>query len=604
MKYLSSLNLRAKVTMYLSIVTIFFLLGFQVYVNIALEEQLRKDLNELADKHIERLSNELVNPMWELDEIAIKNVLSSEARDKIIHHINASDNENIDIRVNNISGGNHHKEDGHIHRTKPILYNGNKIGEVHLCVTNKYLNKRVSEDTSQAIILTIIQIIVIILTLMIIITRLIIRPIESLVKSTNLIAEGDYTYTKLKLSDDEIGALGDSIYRMRNKIELRENELKDSAEQLEKTKEQLEYAINGAQDGLWDWDLVTNEVYFSVRWKEMLGYKDDELTNSFETWETHMHPDDIEKAKHDVAFSQEVPGRFYENTHRLKHKDGSWVWILTRGQTIFNEEGKAVRMLGFHTDITKQKELENEILEQEEMIISQSRQAAMGEMIGMIAHQWRQPITVIAMGANNMLVDIELEEGDEDNFKKEANSILQQTEYLSKTIDDFRNFFRPNKEKDIATIEDVMSEAKKIIGTSLEYTSVVLTIKNGNNKQVETYSRELLQVFINLLKNAKEALLEHREKDRKIDVLITNDEKNVITTVCDNGGGISKENMEKIFEPYFSTKNEKTGTGLGLYMSKTIVEKHLKGTMTVENTADGACFIVTIPIESVADNNA
>ena len=595
MKYLSLLSLRAKVAIYLSIVTIVFLVGFQVYINLTLKEQLRTELINTADRRIERLSHELINPMWELDEISIKSILTSEARDKLIHHINVSDNKNIDIRINSkVSGDNHHKEDGHIHRTKPILHNGNKIGEVHLCVTDEHLKKRISEETVLATLLTIVEIVVIIFILMIIITRTIIRPIESLVESTKLIAYGDYTHPKLKLSNDEIGELGDSIYRMREKIELRENELKDSAEQLAKTKEQLEYAINGTQDGLWDWDLVTNEVYFSPRWKEMLGYKDDELTNSFETWETHMHSDDIEKAKHDVTFSQEAPGRFYENIHRLKHKDGRWVWILSRGQTIFNEEGKAVRMIGFHTDISKQKELEKEILEQEEMIISQSRQAAMGEMIGMIAHQWRQPITVIAMGANNILVDIELEQGNEDNFKVEANSILQQTEYLSKTIDDFRNFFRPNKGKEESNIQDILLEAKQIMGTSLEYHNVSLSIQEIDVKPIYTYSRELLQVFLNLLKNSKEAIESKEIKNGYINISLEDTKETIVINICDNAGGIDENIINKVFNPYFSTKDAKTGTGLGLYMSKTIVDKHLNGTISVANTEEGVCFKITL----------
>jgi len=248
------------------------------------------------------------------------------------------------------------------------------------------------------------------------------------------------------------------------------------------------------------------------------------------------------------------------------------------------------------TSLIEQNRLEEENHRKDEIMLTQSRHAAMGEMIGMIAHQWRQPITVIAMGANNMLVDIELEEVNEESIKEQAESILKQTEYLSKTIDDFRNFFRPSKKKEEVKLEEVMAEAEVIIDKSLENNKITLTIKDNNGYKVKTYSRELLQVFINLLKNAKESLIEHREKDRHIDVMISDDVDNVITTICDNGGGIDEAIIERIFDPYFSTKDEKTGTGLGLYMSKTIIEKHLHGMIEVSNTKEGACFKITIPL--------
>ena len=283
---------------------------------------------------------------------------------------------------------------------------------------------------------------------------------------------------------------------------------------------------------------------------------------------------------------------FFSTQH--KRKDGTIYPVDVYIQEIVFEGINAY--MAIIVDTTEREEMRKEMRDQEEVMIAQSRHAAMGEMIGMIAHQWRQPITVIAMGANNMLVDIELDELSVEACKEQTQSILKQTDYLSKTIDDFRNFFRPNKEKEEVKLEEVMSEAEKIIGKTLEHANITLSIRDENGYKVKTYSRELLQVFINLLKNAKEALMENREKDRHIDVMISDDADNVITTVCDNAGGIDEAIIERIFDPYFSTKDEKTGTGLGLYMSKTIVEKHLHGTIEVSNTKEGACFKITIPL--------
>jgi len=246
----------------------------------------------------------------------------------------------------------------------------------------------------------------------------------------------------------------------------------------------------------------------------------------------------------------------------------------------------------------EQHKLEQENHRKDEIMLAQSRHAAMGEMISMIAHQWRQPITVIAMGANNMLADIELDDISEDQVKEQSLSILKQTEYLSTTIDDFRNFFRPKKESEDIRLEQVMFEAEKIVGKSLQYNNIKLTIRHSNSQTVKTYSRELLQVYINLLKNAKEALQENIKHDGWIDVLIEDKDGYVITRICDNGGGVDNKIIEQIFDPYFTTKGESTGTGLGLYMSRTIVEKHLHGTIKVENKDEGVCFEIAIPFDA------
>jgi signal transduction histidine kinase len=246
-----------------------------------------------------------------------------------------------------------------------------------------------------------------------------------------------------------------------------------------------------------------------------------------------------------------------------------------------------------YVDITEQKKMANKLKEQEELMIAQSRHAAMGEMISMIAHQWRQPLSVIAMGANNILIDIELESINEETLEMEANSILLQTQHLSKTIDDFRNFFKPNKEKERVLIPSVLEEALAVIGKSFENSNIIVQNIYDSSTEVEIYARELLQVFLNLLKNAKEALMEQEE--RKITNTVYENENEVVIEICDNGGGIKDDIINKIFDPYFSTKDEKNGTGLGLYMSKIIIEKHLNGKLEVSNRANCVCFMVKIP---------
>lgn len=365
--------------------------------------------------------------------------------------------------------------------------------------------------------------------------------------------------------------------------------------ELESARERFDLAINGTKDGLWDWDLVTNEIYFAPRWKLMLGYEDDELPNALETWVKLVHPDDLAQAEEAIEASIKNPNTAYENVHRLRHKAGNYVWNLDRGQVIFDDAGNAIRMIGFHTDITQQREMLEEIRHTQEIMIAQSRHAAMGEMIGMIAHQWRQPLSIISMVVNNVTLDIELEELNEEACRAGAEGILTQVNYLSKTIDDFRNFFRPDKQCEETKIVDVINEAHSMIEASFHNNNVTIEVHNESESIITLYSRELLQVMINLLKNAKESLISNTETNRWIQIRIYDEENDTIIKICDNGGGISPEIMPRIYEPYFSTKDEKTGTGLGLYMSKTIIEKHLKGTIMAENIDDGVCFTIRLP---------
>ncbi len=366
------------------------------------------------------------------------------------------------------------------------------------------------------------------------------------------------------------------------------------SQELEELKERMELALLGNHDGLWDWDLRTNKIYFSPRWKEMLGYNDEELPNEFSSWEENVHPDDKEEAK--SLFQENIEGKtdYYEGTHRLRHKNGSWIWILDRGKTIFDDGGKALRMIGTHTDITAEKEMRSLLKKKDEMLIKQSRHAAMGEMINMIAHQWRQPISTIAMSANNMLVDIALDDFNITESKKYANSITEHTQHLSKTIDDFRNFFKPDNDISEVNIRETVDTTLSIINDTLKNNNIRLTSSYETDKTVKAYPRELMQVFVNIINNSKDALILNKKDNASISIRVYEDEKYINTEICDNGSGIDVDVLPKIFDPYFSTKNDKNGTGLGLYMSKMIIESHLNGIIEVHNNDEGACFTIRL----------
>lgn len=226
----------------------------------------------------------------------------------------------------------------------------------------------------------------------------------------------------------------------------------------------------------------------------------------------------------------------------------------------------------------------------DQQMLAQSRLAQMGDLISMIAHQWRQPISIISMGANNMLLDIELDCMDEDSLRDRANNILATTMELSKTIDDFRNFYKSNKQSVIIKLQDPIEKSLTMIKPSLIADNIHIVEEYNSKEKIELYNKEIMQVILNILKNAHDKLQEKQIENPKI-IIKT---KNRTISICDNAGGISEDIIDKIFDPYFSTKDEKNGIGLGLYMSKAIVEKHHNGKLSVKNTNNGVCFTIEL----------
>ena len=263
---------------------------------------------------------------------------------------------------------------------------------------------------------------------------------------------------------------------------------------------------------------------------------------------------------------------------------------------------KELEKLNDELELRVEKSVE-QIREHEKMLLIQSKSAIMGEMLEMVAHQWRQPLTAIGMISNNMLFSIiltesENEELDKKLFENELEDINKQVRYLSDTIDDFRNFFKESKSKQEFFIEEAIDKGVSLLRKQFEQSSIVIEIKNGCEKTLlYTYKNELTQVFLNILHNSKDAFDSSDIKNKKIVIDCTKDDKNIIIKIEDNAGGIPEDVISKMFEPYFSTKKEKNGTGLGLYMSKIIINRHLEGSIFAKNIDKGASFTIRIPIK-------
>jgi signal transduction histidine kinase len=245
-----------------------------------------------------------------------------------------------------------------------------------------------------------------------------------------------------------------------------------------------------------------------------------------------------------------------------------------------NKKSNLVQQLSLEEQL-QEAEIKIQLLEK--MMIDQSRLAIMGEMIGMIAHQWRQPITIIGMITNNTVLDIQLGESKQQQLLEDMDLIDKQVHYLSRTIDDFRNFFRQNKLPQSVTMRDISNELLTIFGKTFDNNHIALTFEGEIELEFTTYKNELLQVFLNLLSNSRDAIELKAIENPCICITVTTSSNFIIFEIQDNAGGIPDEIIGYIFQPYFTTKSEKDGTGLGLYMSSIIIEKHLFGTIATTN---------------------
>jgi signal transduction histidine kinase len=246
-------------------------------------------------------------------------------------------------------------------------------------------------------------------------------------------------------------------------------------------------------------------------------------------------------------------------------------------------------------------ELENKIEQEiqkgrkkDQQMIQQSRLAQMGEMISMIAHQWRQPLAAISSTSGAINLKARRDKLDKELAIELSKKISDYSQHLSATIDDFRGFFKPNKEKQKTTYFEIVNGVLTIVDESITNKNIKLIKELNCEASFDSYQNELKQVVLNLIKNAEDILIEKDIQDPYIKIKTYMEDKKYILEISDNGGGVPKDIIDKIFDPYFSTKTQKDGTGLGLYMSKTIIEDHCNGELSVFNGKDGAIFKIVI----------
>ena len=345
--------------------------------------------------------------------------------------------------------------------------------------------------------------------------------------------------------------------------------------------------------------IVANEdgdvLSINKTFEKLTGYKYNEI-NTIDKWTKLAYGENALKTKERIK-------TFYSKTDIC---DNGIFYIKTKsGKTIiwnffsapFGVVNGKQTIIANAIDITDVKEKEN-------MLIQQSKMAAMGEVLENIAHQWRQPLSSISTVATGVDLKNEFQTLKKEEISEAMKLINDSTQYLSKTIDDFRSFFKPSKEKTSFTIDETLKQVLLIIGHKLKNEKIEI-INEIENISILNDNNALIQVFINLFNNSKDAFIEKKQSNKLIFVKTNIKDNKLHIEIKDNAGGIDEDIINKVFEPYFTTKNESLGTGIGLYMSEEIIVKHMAGEIKAENTEflyknekqKGIKFTISLPLD-------
>ena len=366
-------------------------------------------------------------------------------------------------------------------------------------------------------------------------------------------------------------------------------ERKRSEQALRESEERFNLALRGANDGLWDWNLHTNEVYFSPRWKEMLGYAEDEIGNGVDEWSSRVHPEDIDKALASVRDHLEGRTPLYTCEHRIRHKDGHYLWILDRGIAQKDAQGRPYRMVGIHTDISERKQMDR----------------MKSEFVSTVSHELRTPLTSIR-GSLGLL----------------AGGVAGE---LPESAQDLVDMAVANTDRLLALINDLL-DMEKIQSGAMQFDRQVLNGASLVQQAVETMrpyadqygvgldlaalparamiradAARFIQVMANLLSNAAK----FSKPGGHVEIAVTAGSDSLRVAVVDHGIGIPERARERIFQKFSqvdsSDTRHKGGTGLGLSISKSLVEK-MGGQIGFESKlGEGSTFYFKLPLDKSAE---
>ncbi len=479
---------------------------------------------------------------------------------------------------------------------------GSKVGNITIYSSDRFMKKELNKIVSSSIYSSLFLSIILILILFFAIYFFTLKPINNIIDFISKNTKDGIPNEELSASGSkELVVLSSSINTMIQTIKKSQNELKDLNENLndkvkEKTQEQnLLLSLFDIGDSVlfkWNNDENWSVDYVSKSIKKLLGYEAEEFLEGKIAYASCVFQNDLETVLKEVKEnSKKGVSYFQHKPYRLIDKEGNIKWVLDYTVIIKDEKGNITHYIGYLLDISEQKE-------KDKLLFEQSKMASMGEMIGNIAHQWRQPLSAISSTASGMKVSNYLNLLSNEEIEEQLDTIVRKTEYLSDTINTFRNFIKYDKETKNIILEKLIQESIHIIAASLNdyYIKLIEQIDYDKKTSMMMVPSELPQVLINIINNAKDALINKDIQDKWIKLKLEKQSDKVIITIEDNAKGIPEDIIDHIFEPYFTTKHQSQGTGLGLHMSQKIVVDSLKGKIYVNNTQNGAKFTIELPI--------
>jgi signal transduction histidine kinase len=435
--------------------------------------------------------------------------------------------------------------------------------------------------------------------------RLIFDPLKKLLLAVESAKAGEYRPVELLKNKDEMAKLLEAFNEMAHTIKNRERELKTS-------EQSLNEAQQIARMGSWRIEFPGEKTVWSDEMYRIYDLKPGSIAVRKESFFEFIHPDDLGLVERIVErVTKEAREADFE--YRIVSAAGNVKTLNSKARPVFDAEGNLTAFVGISHDITEIKEAQRELeayknelekrvseeitkrMEQEQILIQQSKLAAMGEMIGNIAHQWRQPLNTLGLKIQDIADAYEFGELDDVYLKQSVEESMRVIGRMSETINDFKDFFKPDKKKIDFTANEALDATLPIIAASLKNNFIDIEVTVRTDPVIHGFLNEYSQVLLNIINNAKDALKRCPSGKKVIQIVVDKDasERSVVT-ISDNGGGIPEEIIGRIYEPYFTTKHKAEGTGIGLYMSKMIIERNMRGSIRAENIEGGARFTITV----------
>lgn len=501
-----------------------------------------------------------------------------------------------------------------------VLYYANRINQKAQASVEQIEN-RVQQKYRQVIENSLIGALAVVLVSMILAMlniRSIVRPIQELSDSFTSLSLGK-TDTEIPIyqANDEIGLLTQSAQEFQKKnIETRKLLLKSEylSQDLMAVKERLMIATTSAQIGVWDFDIQENHLVWDEIMFQIYRLDREDFSSNFDAWTSSLHPDD--RALLETTLREAIENnRTFDTIFRIIWPNGQERYIKAYAVTIQDGHGVPHHVIGVNYDITEtenlkrhlEKRVEEELAkqrEQEQVLIQQSKLAAMGQMISAISQQWNQPLNAVSLYLQDLLSAQRNHQLNDQLLKENIEKSRQQIKFMSKTIDNFQNFFDPDTEDKDLNLQEIIRNTLSLFQAQLDNHEIQVTYHCDQemNYPLRGNANHLQQSLASLVSNAIEAIIarQDKESDRfkgQLDIRLKPHKEYYSMEIEDNGIGLSEQVQRKAFEPYFSTKKQQEGAGIGLYITRTIIQKYFHGRVELFPVESGGAMVrLRLPI--------